>query len=182
MTPEAARWFAERTWRAGNWSLPDLVELKARRGAAASVVIPVRDEAVPCGYGVELASLLDTYTSAGLDAIAQVDLGARAHRHQGVHDLGVMAAELLVVADQRRRQADGSPAAEPDRAVLSQYLRTSGARDRLPAGVAHLDGSARTIGAEGVWRLRGVPLSERPPAGSVQHAVPDRDLPGIRSC
>ena len=33
----------------------------------------------------------------GLAAIAQVDLGERGHTHQSVHDLGVMAAEILTV-------------------------------------------------------------------------------------
>ena len=42
----------------------------------------------------------------GLDAVAQVDLGARAHSHQSVHDLGVMAAEILAVAHRRLGLAD----------------------------------------------------------------------------
>ena len=45
--------------------------------------------------------LLDVVTSLGLDAVAQVDLGARAHSHQSVHDLGVMAAEIIAVAHRR---------------------------------------------------------------------------------
>ena len=35
---------------------------------------------IPVGYGVELATLLDTVARHGLDAVAQVDLGSRAHR------------------------------------------------------------------------------------------------------
>ena len=58
-------------------------------------------QSVPIGYGVELATLLDVHRRGGLPAIAQVDLGARAHSHQSVHDLGVMAAELLAVAARR---------------------------------------------------------------------------------
>ena len=57
---------------------------------------------VPVGYGVELAVLLDTAAAHGLDAIAQVDLGSRGHKHQASHDLAVMAAELLLVAERRR--------------------------------------------------------------------------------
>ena len=57
---------------------------------------------VPVGYGVELAVLLDTAAAHGLDAVAQVDLGSRGHKHQASHDLAVMAAELLVVAERRR--------------------------------------------------------------------------------
>ena len=56
---------------------------------------------VPVGYGVELAVLIDTLMARGRDAIAQVDLGRRTHRHQEIRRLGVMAAELLAVADAR---------------------------------------------------------------------------------
>lgn len=103
--------------------------------------------AVPAGYGVELASLLDTYTAGGLPALAQVDLGARAHRHQAVHDLAVMAAELMAVAGRRRPAAAGP--AGPPQATLSQYQRR---------------------GEGGSWRSRPVPLAERPPAASVTPA------------
>jgi len=72
---------------AGEWA--------ARRSLMESLSIPV-------GYGVELATLMDTAARHGLDAVAQVDLGTRAHRHQGNHDLALMAAELLVVAERRR--------------------------------------------------------------------------------
>ncbi|KRE98030.1 hypothetical protein ASG88_17805 [Nocardioides sp. Soil777] len=72
---------------AGEWAI--------RRSLFASLPVPV-------GYGVELASLLDTESRHGVDAIAQVDLGQRAHTHQNLHDLGAMATELLAVADRRR--------------------------------------------------------------------------------
>lgn len=50
---------------------------------------------VPTGYAVELAALVDTWRAHGLDAIAQVDLGSRAHRHQALRDLGAMATQIL---------------------------------------------------------------------------------------
>lgn len=53
---------------------------------------------VPHGYAVELAALVDTVRSRGVDAIAQVDLGTRAHRHQSLRDLGGMATEILAAA------------------------------------------------------------------------------------
>jgi glucosyl-3-phosphoglycerate synthase len=53
---------------------------------------------IPCGYGVEFALLVDTAQRAGLDAVAQVDLGERRHRHQDDQSLGVMAAEIWQVA------------------------------------------------------------------------------------
>lgn len=96
----------------------------------------------PAGYGVELATLIDTADRHGLDAVAQVDLGSRAHLHQAVHDLAVMAGELLAVADARSPAPRGL-AAEP---MLHQYVRGQ-------------DG--------GRWRSRPVPVVERPPAGSL---------------
>jgi glucosyl-3-phosphoglycerate synthase len=91
--------------------------------------------AVPVGYGVELAVLLDVVSALGLEAVAQVDLGARAHSHQSVHDLGVMAAEILAVAHRRLGIA------EPYSDALWQF-------DRL---------------AQSPWRSRPVPLTERSP-------------------
>jgi glucosyl-3-phosphoglycerate synthase len=48
----------------------------------------------PCGYGVEVALLIDTLALVGLDAIAQVDLGARHHRHHDDAALGRMSMEI----------------------------------------------------------------------------------------
>lgn len=53
---------------------------------------------VPHEYAVELAALVDTARSRGLDAIAQVDLGVRAHRHQSLRDLTGMATQILAAA------------------------------------------------------------------------------------
>jgi glucosyl-3-phosphoglycerate synthase len=53
---------------------------------------------VPTGYAVELAALIDTAATRGTDAIAQVDLGRRAHRHQSLRDLGGMARQLMAMA------------------------------------------------------------------------------------
>ena len=53
---------------------------------------------VPTGYAVELAALVDTLAAHGLGAIAQVDLGTRAHRHQALRDLGGMSAQILAAA------------------------------------------------------------------------------------
>ncbi|TAK69953.1 MAG: glucosyl-3-phosphoglycerate synthase [Actinomycetota bacterium] len=48
----------------------------------------------PCGYGVEFALLVDAAEVLGLDALAQVDLGVRMHRHHDEPRLGRMAAEI----------------------------------------------------------------------------------------
>lgn len=97
---------------------------------------------VPVGYGVELATLLDTWTRYGAPAIAQVDLGRRSHRHQAVHDLGVMATEIIAVAD-RRFELDYTEGM--DAIQLRQYDRS----------------------APGNWVSRSVPVAERPPAETV---------------
>jgi len=112
---------------AGEWA--------ARRSLMESLSIPV-------GYGVELATLMDTASRHGLDTVAQVDLGTRAHRHQANHDLALMAAELLMVAE--RRRPAGQPALATD---LRQFVRGE-------------DGNALSVS-------RPVPLTERPPAMSV---------------
>jgi len=105
---------------------------------------------VPVGYGVELAVLLDTAREHGTGAIAQVDLGSRGHKHQASHDLAVMAAELLLVAERRRTAAGGTAAGGrpgPDGEVqLHQFVRSGG--ELRP-------------------RARPVPVAERPPARSV---------------
>ncbi|MDF1604972.1 glucosyl-3-phosphoglycerate synthase [Nocardioides sp. YIM 152315] len=53
---------------------------------------------VPHEYAVELAALVDTVRARGLEAIAQVDLGVRAHRHQSLRDLSGMATQILAAA------------------------------------------------------------------------------------
>ncbi|MDX3227269.1 glucosyl-3-phosphoglycerate synthase [Streptomyces sp. ME19-01-6] len=55
----------------------------------------------PVGYGVELAILIDSLHTVGLDALAQVDLGVRKHRHQDPQALGRMAATIYRTAQLR---------------------------------------------------------------------------------
>ena len=74
----------------------------------------------------------------GLDAIAQVDLGTRAHRHQALRDLGGMSAQILAAALGRagaRANADGVD--------LRQFVGSGAELEALD---------------------RFVPTSERPPA------------------
>jgi glucosyl-3-phosphoglycerate synthase len=118
---------------AGEWA--------ARRSLMESLSIPV-------GYGVELATLMDTASGHGLDAIAQVDLGSRAHRHQANHDLALMAAELLMVAERRRLAGPGGPEDRPVATDLQQFVRGA-------------DGQAHRVS-------RPIPVAERPPAASVR--------------
>jgi glucosyl-3-phosphoglycerate synthase len=51
-----------------------------------------------CGFGVDLGLLLDSYRGIGLDAIEQVDLHRRWHRHSDLPSLGRMAAEVMHTA------------------------------------------------------------------------------------
>ncbi len=76
---------------------------------------------VPTGYAVEIAALIDTARTAGMDAIAQVDLGRRAHRHQALRDLGAMATQVLAAASARPANAES-----PDSVRLRQYTRVKG--------------------------------------------------------
>ena len=138
--PLLSLWWPELTGvvqpLAGEWA--------ARRDLMESLSIPV-------GYGIELAVLLDTAAGHGRDAIAQVDLGSRGHRHQASHDLAVMAAELMLVAERRRPGPSTAPSGTPSRhggtpVQLRQFER--------------VDGEMRQ-------RLRPVPVEERPPARGV---------------
>ncbi|MCD2187208.1 glucosyl-3-phosphoglycerate synthase [Actinomycetospora soli] len=72
------------------------------------------------GYGVEIGLLLDTLERRGLDAIAQVDLGVRKHRHRSLRELGVTSAEVLGAVLRR----SGVPDAGPGR--LRQFVPVGG--------------------------------------------------------
>jgi glucosyl-3-phosphoglycerate synthase len=109
---------------AGEWAI--------RRSTFAALPVPI-------GYGVEMSTLLDVCRDHGLAAIAQVDLGARGHSHQSVHDLALMAGEILAVALRRI----GQPV--PESAQLRQLDRS----------------------ATPPWRARSIPLIERAPARTV---------------
>ncbi|MFE1438264.1 glucosyl-3-phosphoglycerate synthase [Streptomyces sp. NPDC058739] len=55
----------------------------------------------PVGYGVEIGMLVDSLHLVGLDALAQVDVGVRKHRHQDGQALGRMAAAIYRTAQLR---------------------------------------------------------------------------------
>ena len=96
---------------------------------------------VPTGYAVELAALVDTVSLLGVDAIAQVDLGRRAHSHQALLDLGAMAVQILAALQSRRAGVETA-----ESVPLRQYRPADGR-------IAPVD--------------RVVPLTERPPARTV---------------
>src|SRR5579859_1693737 len=85
------------------------------------------------GYGVEIAMLVDLLDLVGLDALAQVDLGERAHRNQGNEALGQMAAQILLAAWSRLVRDGRASGGAPLPSVLTQFRR--GGEQPLP----HLD-------------------------------------------
>jgi glucosyl-3-phosphoglycerate synthase len=93
------------------------------------------------GYGVEFGLLVDLAGLAGVDALAQVDLGTRRHGHQSDAALGRMAGQILQTAI-ARRPGTGRPASQ-----LLQFLRTGDGVEAVSWDVA---------------------VSERPPMRSVR--------------
>jgi glucosyl-3-phosphoglycerate synthase len=93
-----------------------------------------------CGYGVEIAMLIDVLALYGLDSIAQVDLGLRVHRHQSDVALGLMAAEIQATALRR------APTLLRDASLELTRFRRDG------------DGDSYT------WDSLPIPGDERPPA------------------
>jgi glucosyl-3-phosphoglycerate synthase len=71
-------------------------------------------------YGVELGLLIDLADFAGLDALAQVDLGTRRHTHQSDTALGRMAGQILQTALAR------CPSLPVPSDELIQFIRTGG--------------------------------------------------------
>jgi glucosyl-3-phosphoglycerate synthase len=67
-------------------------------------------EQVPfvCGYGVEIGLLIDVLRLRGLGALAQVDLGQRAHRNRPDADLVATASAVVQAA---ARRLPGGPVA-----------------------------------------------------------------------
>lgn len=57
------------------------------------------------GYGVEIGLLVDACLDAGLDRLAQSDLGVRQNAHQDLDALGPMAAAILTVITRRLERA-----------------------------------------------------------------------------
>ncbi|MCB0880728.1 MAG: glucosyl-3-phosphoglycerate synthase [Thermoleophilia bacterium] len=94
------------------------------------------------GYAVELGLLIDVLGAAGLGAIAQVDLGRRAHANQSTAALGAMAFAITRAV---RHRAEGTPLDAP-----TAYRRPE-------------------RGPDGRWALtsRDVRVAERPPIASV---------------
>ncbi|MBU7597033.1 glucosyl-3-phosphoglycerate synthase [Streptomyces sp. P38-E01] len=94
-------------------------EYAARRSLLEQLPFPV-------GYGVELGLLIDALETAGLDALAQVDVGVRHHRHQDGQALGRMAAAIYRTAHTRLAAGPGAAEGRFAAASLTQYERVDG--------------------------------------------------------
>lgn len=101
----------------------------------------------PCGYGVELGLLVDALGIAGLDALAQVDVGTRYHRHQADHALGRMSSEIWQTALLRLERSGRWVGGEPVHTGFTQFHRQ--------------DGGFRS-------RTYEITATERPPASTVE--------------
>lgn len=84
------------------------------------------------GYGVELGMLIDLLELVGLDAMSQVDLGSRTHRHHDIEALSRMAGQIMLTAFSRLERHDRVIVADPPTTVLAQFRR---AGDFSGAGV-----------------------------------------------
>ena len=129
--------------------------LALHRPGLAGVVQPLAGEwaarrsvlerlSVPVGYGVEIAALVDTADLLGEGAVAQADLGRRAHRHHRHDTLGPMAVQVIAALEARTGARSASRTSEL--VTLRQF-------DRVAAGF-------RT-------HPRAVEVMERPPAVTV---------------
>ncbi|ROS43830.1 glucosyl-3-phosphoglycerate synthase [Amycolatopsis thermoflava] len=82
-------------------------------------------ERVPfvANYGVEVGHLIDILESYGLDALAQVDLGKRTHRHQNTQALGRMSGQIMLTVFDRLERYGRLVSAEPPATMLAQFRR-----------------------------------------------------------
>ena len=97
----------------------------------------------PAGYGVEIATLIDSCRRQGLDALAECALGTRQNRHQSLVALGEMASEVLAAVDRRVAIGQCGPGVH----------------------------AASPLASAGAGRFPGAPL-ERPPIATVRGQVP----------
>jgi glucosyl-3-phosphoglycerate synthase len=105
------------------------------------------------GYGVEIGLLLDTWTSCGAAAIAQVDLGVRHHDHQPLDALSRMAAEIVLVISDRLAREE-RPLLDADGTTIAASVTS---RLALPRPFRDVDGLLQ-VAAHEVGRTALPPL------------------------
>jgi glucosyl-3-phosphoglycerate synthase len=106
-----------------------------------------------CHYGVEVGHLVDVLALHGLDALAQVDLGVRHHRHQDNQQLGVMAAQIMLTLFDRLTRAGHRR--DDSAMTLAQFRRG----DTLPC-------------VDRDVALTHVSVMERPPLAALEVSTP----------
>jgi glucosyl-3-phosphoglycerate synthase len=116
-------------------------EFAARRSLLEELPFPV-------GYGVEIATLIDALRLAGLDALAQVDLGVRQNRHQSLRALSAMAYAVLIAAERRAHGDDDAGDGDGDGGALRH---------------AASDPGPIAFPIDGRLERRAVAVQERPP-------------------
>lgn len=77
------------------------------------------------GWGVEMGLLIDVAQRCGADAIAQIDVGVREHRHRPLESLSVQAAEVMATMLKRVPSGSLLPSETPC------LRRSDGSRVRL---------------------------------------------------
>jgi glucosyl-3-phosphoglycerate synthase len=113
-------------------------------------------EAIPfvANYGVEVGHLIDLLELHGLDALAQVDLGRRTHRHQSTQALGRMAGQIMLTMFDRLEQYGRLVSAQPPATLLAQFQRGQSGN-----------------GVEREMVLTDLTCAQRPPLTSVREAT-----------
>ncbi|RBM18206.1 glucosyl-3-phosphoglycerate synthase [Prauserella sp. PE36] len=109
-------------------------------------------------YGVEVGHLIDLVEWRGLDALAQVDLGIRTHRHQGTHALGRMSGQIMLTIMDRLSAHGRLVSAEAPGTLLAQFRR-----------------GEPTHGVERELVLTDLALTQRPPLSTFRDREPLRD-------
>lgn len=117
-------------------------------------------------YGVEVGHLIDLLHACGLDALGQVDLGVRLHRHQSNHRLGHMSAQILLTVLNRLENTGRVIGATPPSTTLAQFLTDDEPATGSDAGGGQVAGLGRRL------VLTRVSLAERPPLTTVEQAQP----------
>ncbi|MET0235384.1 MAG: glucosyl-3-phosphoglycerate synthase [Kibdelosporangium sp.] len=97
-------------------------------------------EAVPfvAHYGIEIGLLIDLLDLVGLDALAQVDLGSRQHRHQSNEALARMSTQIMRTVFERLERS--GRAVLPDTAAqLLQFRHRGGDESHREIVVTEID-------------------------------------------
>ena len=114
------------------------------------------------GWGVEVGLLIDVAARWGAEAIGQVELGKRTHKHRPLHELSIQASEILHIVLQR--------AGVPWREEWSSLLVRQGFED-LNIKVEEMPPLIS------VAEYADLPADSEPDLSSGSPADPDTDLP-----